>query len=153
MNSIALPKSIPSLAEIEREQLRRRRNSRSKFFQDDGPTRRDLYAKHLAFFAAGATYKERLFMAANRIGKSEAGAFETSLHLTGDYPEWWKGHRFERPIAAWACGTNSETTRDIVQTKLFGRVHRMGTGMVPGDLIVSDRPPIGINRRTRERMD
>jgi phage terminase large subunit-like protein len=142
-SSPALPKQIPSIAELEREQRRRQTNKLDRMFpaETEGDFYgRDLYAKHLAFFAAGATYKERLFMAANRIGKSEAGAFETSLHLTGDYPEWWKGHRFERPIAAWACGTNSETTRDIVQTKLFGPFTAIGTGMVPGDLIVHTTP-------------
>jgi hypothetical protein len=33
-------------------------------------------------------------MAANRIGKSEAGAYEVTCHLTGLYPPWWTGRRF-----------------------------------------------------------
>jgi phage terminase large subunit-like protein len=81
---------------------------------------RGHYQKHIAFFAAGATYPERLFMAANRVGKTEAGAYETVCHATGRYPDWWEGKRFDHPIEAWACGTNSETLRDIVQSKLFG---------------------------------
>jgi len=86
------------------------------------------------FFAAGHT-KERLFMAANRIGKSEAGAYEVTCHLTGLYPHWWVGRRFEKPVECWAVGTNSQTTRDIVQAKLLGTVHAPGTGMVPSHLI------------------
>ena len=39
------------------------------FFADAGPLARSGYPKHLDFFAAGHT-KERLFMAANRVGKS-----------------------------------------------------------------------------------
>src|SRR5690606_30525287 len=39
--------------------------------------------KHKAFFEAGAKYKERMFMASNRTGKSIAGAFETACHATG----------------------------------------------------------------------
>src|SRR3990172_4731260 len=37
------------------------------YFPDEGPLRRELYAKHLQFFGAGQTYRSRLFRAANRI--------------------------------------------------------------------------------------
>lgn len=82
-------------------------------------------------------------MAANRVGKTEGvGGYETTLHLTGEYPPWWDGRRFDGPISAWAAGKNNETTRDIVQDKLFGRVegsgpskHFSGTGLIPGDAI------------------
>ena len=76
-------------------------------------------------------------MAANRVGKSEAGAYELTCHLTGLYPAWWEGRRFEQPVECWAVGTNSQTTRDIVQAKLLGSVQMPGTGMVPGHLISS----------------
>jgi phage terminase large subunit-like protein len=125
---------------MEAEQLRRQRNKIDSYFPAEGPRRRDLYRKHIEFFAAGGEYKERLFMAANRVGKSESGAYETTLHLTGLYPEWWTGHRFTAPIEAWACGTNSETTRDIVQAKLMGRVDAVGTGMIPWHLIEHTTP-------------
>lgn len=116
-----------------------------QYFREDGPVRRELYSKHMAFFKAGATYKERLFMAANRIGKSEAGAYETTLHLTGKYPDWWEGRRFSRPVQWWACGTTSETTRDIVQEKLCGSVTVLGTGMIPAHLIThTTRRPHGL---------
>ena len=104
---------------------------------------RDLYRKHLEFFAAGAKYRERAFMAANRVGKSEAGAYELTAHLTGLYPHWWEGKRFYLPIRAWACGKTNETTRDIVQGKLLGEITGAGTtsksvsgtGMIPGRLL------------------
>ena len=121
---------------MEAELRRRKRNKFSTFFPDSGRYAREHYQKHLAFFEAGAKYKERLFMAANRIGKTESGAFESTCHLTGLYPDWWKGHRFSKPNEGWACGTTSETTRDIVQSKLMGPVDDLGTGMIPGDLIV-----------------
>lgn len=119
---------------------RQQRNKISLYFPDTGEFRRELYPKHIEFFEAGAKYKERLFMAANRIGKSESGAYETTCHLTGVYPHWWKGKRFTQPIEAWACGTTSETTRDIVQAKLLGAVGSEGTGMIPGDKIVHTTP-------------
>lgn len=120
--------------------------SRRRFFDlfpDEGPFRRELYPKHLEFFAAGAKYRERCFMAANRTGKTlGAGGFETVCHLTGLYPVWWPGKRFDRPTRGWAAGRTNETTRDIIQRKLFGDVAWRGgdktvtgRGLVPGDLI------------------
>jgi phage terminase large subunit-like protein len=124
---------------------RDRRNARRLFFTfypDAGPLRRELYPKHLEFFAAGAKYRERAMRAANRAGKSVAGSFEMTCHLTGLYPPWWPGRRFDMPVTAWAAGKTNETTRDIVQAKLLGEVTEeggrklcSGTGMIPGDRI------------------
>lgn len=125
------------LTAVPLELQRRARTKILRYFPDQGPCRRQLYPKHLDFFAAGARYKERLFMAANRVGKSESGAFEVTCHLTGMYPHWWTGRRFTEPVEVWACGTTTETTRDIVQAKLFGPINAIGTGMVPGDLIAT----------------
>ncbi|MDP4076234.1 terminase large subunit domain-containing protein [Acidovorax sp. A1169] len=110
------------------------------FFKDDGPLRRELYGRHMAFFRAGATHRERCFMAGNRVGKTIGGAYETTLHLTGRYPDWWQGRRFDKPIHAWAAGKTTETTRDIVQLELYGQPGQPGTGMIPADDIVKARP-------------
>ena len=73
---------------------------------------RELYQKHLEFFRAGRAYRERCFMAANRVGKTEgAGGYELTCHLTGYYPHWWEGRRFTGPVRAWAAGKTNETTR------------------------------------------
>lgn len=103
---------------------------------------RAKYAKHLEFFAAGRRYRERCFMAANRVGKTVAGGFELAAHLTGLYPDWWEGRRFDTPIRAWACGDSYETVREIVQQALLGYVTAAagrkvmsGTGVIPGHLI------------------
>lgn len=113
------------LASIELELSRRKIDS---MYPDTGPLRRELYPKHMEFFRAGATYRERCAMAANRVGKTEGmGGYETALHLTGRYPEWWEGRRFDRPVRFWAAGKTNETTRDIVQNKLFGPVVGSGT--------------------------
>jgi phage terminase large subunit-like protein len=100
------------------------------------------YPKHVEFFEAGASYRERCFLAANRVGKTITGAFEVTAHLTGLYPGWWDGRRFDGPVRAWACGKKNESTRDIVQAALLGpvaydgtRKQLAGTGMVPGNLI------------------
>ena len=104
---------------------------------------RGKYPKLLEFFRAGAKYRERCLMAANRTGKTlGGGGYETSCHLTGLYPEWWEGRRFDQPTQVWAAGKTNETTRDIVQATLLGEVqHRgqrkvmSGTGVVPGDTL------------------
>ena len=120
-----------------------RRKSRKRFFDyfpDTGPLRRDLYKKHLAFFSAGANFRERGAIAANRVGKTEGmGGYEMVCHLTGLYPAWWDGKRFDHPIDAWASGDTSETVRDIIQQKLVGPPEKeecWGTGLIPGDLLV-----------------
>lgn len=110
------------------------------FFQETGPLRRELYVRHLAFFRAGMQHRERCFMAGNRVGKTIGGAFETTLHLTGRYPGWWEGRRFDKPISAWAAGKTLETTRDIVQLELYGQPGQPGTGMIPADDIIKARP-------------
>jgi phage terminase large subunit-like protein len=103
---------------------------------------RASYPKHLEFFSAGKKYRERCFLAANRIGKTICGAYEASCHLTGMYPTWWPGRRFTKPVKGWVCGKTNESTRDIVQETLFGPVAYeganrsfAGTGLIPGRLV------------------
>ncbi|MFL6352926.1 MAG: terminase large subunit domain-containing protein [Bryobacteraceae bacterium] len=105
-------------------------------FPATGPLRRELYAKHLEFFRLGRVHSERLFCAGNRCGKTVAGAYETTLDLTGLYPEWWEGRRFSCAIEAWVAGQTSNTTRDIVQLELMGKFGAFGTGMIPADCIL-----------------
>lgn len=133
------------------------RNARRRVFQslypEDDQTlpdgtiaySRHKYPKHMEFFEAGAEYRERCAMAANRVGKSYGmGGYETVAHLTGLYPDWWVGRRFRKPIKAWAAGKTNETTRDIVQLILMGEPQMQGgrrmfdgTGLIPGNLIGS----------------
>lgn len=82
--------------------------------------------------------RERLLIAGNQLGKTEAGAAEAAYHLTGDYPEWWTGRRWDRPVKGWAVGETSLLTRDVSQKKLFGLpgvVDQVGTGYVPKESI------------------
>lgn len=131
---------MPPIAAAEAILKQRARLKMVRFFTDSGPSAREFYPKQMEFFQRGSTHPERLFMAANRVGKSEAGSYELTMHLTGKYPNWWPGRRFNGPIEAWACGTTSETTRDIVQEKLLGKIDSVGTGMIPGDLIRDPKP-------------
>ncbi len=140
--------------ELVQEQRTRQRRKIDAFYPDAGPLRRELYPKHQAFFAAGRDHSERLAICGNRTGKTEGlGAYETSVHATGCYPHWWVGRRFTHPIKSWVAGKTAETTRDIVQAKLLGAIERtkderglavgLGTGLIPGDAIVSTTPKSG----------
>ena len=48
------------------------------------------------FHQSGSEANQRLLMAANRVGKSYVGAMEMAIHLTGEYPKWWKGKKVQR---------------------------------------------------------
>lgn len=120
------------------EELSRRKRERKilSYYPEVGPLRRELYTKHQEFFNAGVDHRERLMLAANRIGKTEGvGGYECALHLTGWYPDWWQGRRFDKPISAWACGDTSKTVREILQAKLLGPIGSWGTGLLPGETI------------------
>lgn len=122
--------------EIALELARRKTaNKLARFYPDEdrpGYPARHRYKKHLEFFRRGRDIFARCFMAAMGSGKTEGGAlYEWSYHLRGEYPWWWEGHRFNRPIDIWAAGKTLETTRDILQTKWLGMPHNEGTGILP----------------------
>lgn len=105
------------------------------------------YAKQQEFFQLGRTKRERLLRAGNQLGKTEAGAYEAALHLTGEYPDDWKGRRWDRPVKAWAAGVTSISTRDVVQKKLMGEpgiLAAVGTGMIPKPAILDTSLARGI---------
>ncbi|MCC7047192.1 MAG: hypothetical protein IT562_10805 [Alphaproteobacteria bacterium] len=75
---------------------------------------------------------------------SHAGGFEAALHLTGDYPDWWVGRRWDRPTRGWMAGETSLAVRDILQKKLCGEPgvdEAFGTGMIPKDRF-ADKPSL-----------
>jgi len=147
-SEISTPASLSSLPEEAKIELlslleeRERVLSETKLYRlysDTGPLRRELYPKHLEFFRAGRFHMERACIAANRVGKTWGiGGYESTLHLTGEYPDWWDGYRFDQPIEAWAAGDTSETTRDIVQQALMGPIGQLGTGLVPAANIIGE---------------
>lgn len=120
------------------------RNKLATMYPDTGPYRRELYPKHIEFFSLGAEIRERLFLGGNRTGKTVLGGTETAYHLTGKYPHWWQGRRFDEPVRWWAAGDTRQTTRDIQQLELLGPVNDLGTGLIPADDIIKLRPMSGV---------
>ena len=72
-------------------------------------------------------FEGRLEAAKKRAQKLQAGGYLSQrprrvaepvvLHLTGNYPTWWTGRRFDRPIQAWAAGDTGKTVREILKGK------------------------------------
>ena len=93
------------------------------------------YAKQREFHDAGAHYRERLLMAGNQLGKTFSAGAEVAMHVTGMYPDDWRGRRFDKPIVAWVASETMEVSRDAAQRVLLGRATERGTGAIPGDKI------------------
>ena len=131
--------------------------------QIDGPTRRHLedltitVADHMrydqlryfrpfehqrAFFRTGQSDR-RGILAANRIGKTVSTCYETAMHLTGRYPDWWEGHRFTGSIQAMVAGEGWSQVALVLQNELLGTPdikirEGLGTGAIPRESIVED---------------
>lgn len=116
--------------ELLREKERRQIENKLFYFKP--------YDWQKRFFAAGLNHRQRMLMAANRVGKTISACYETTVHLTGLYPGWWEGVRFNFPINAWAMGVSGEQIRDVLQKELFVGLTQdgfIGGGMVPLNLV------------------
>jgi len=101
----------------------------------------------MEFFRLGKEFTERGLFGGNRTGKTHCGCYEDTLHLTGQYPSWWEGRRFTRPVDWWAATDTAKNTRDILQAKFCGKPGEegaLGTGMIPGDLILRQTTKHGL---------
>lgn len=113
-------------------------------FPDSGPLKRSGYVKHMDFIKSTNKFRESCFLAANRSGKTETGAYATAVWLTGLYPDWWDGKVFKRPTNILVAGETGKLVRDSLQEKLLGPTSARGTGLIPKDHIIAIRPKSGI---------
>ena len=104
---------------------------RHKFHLADFFGPKEFYEPQLRFFAEGAKKHQRLIRGGNQVGKSFACAFEVSLHLTGQYPRWWQGRKFSKPVRIWVIGPTAQLVRDGPQRQLCSRQGEFGTGTIP----------------------
>ena len=77
---------------------------------------------------------QKALQAANQIGKTYSAAIETAIHMTGRYPDWWKGTRFRAPVEVLIGSNTNETARDICQKALLGDPtdeKKLGYGTIP----------------------
>ncbi|KKL67084.1 hypothetical protein LCGC14_2138520 [marine sediment metagenome] len=128
------------------EELAQRRRNR-KLFNDYakpydhskpyGPDNVGAYQWQIEFHNAGAKFAERCLMAANQVGKTLCGGAETAIHLTGEYPPWWQGRRFDSPVKWWTGAERTEDSKDLIQAELLGAQGEEGTGWIPKSRLVN----------------
>ena len=99
--------------------------------------------KHQIEFFATGDYDRRGILAANRVGKTTSTCYETAMHLTGLYPDWWEGHRFTTPITAMVAGEGWSQVALVLQNELLGTQDvklqdNLGTGAIPRNHIIVD---------------
>lgn len=125
--------------------MRRRKYHRLAFtFPEFGPFARSGYVKHREFLAATAKRREVCFCAANRAGKSETVAYAAAVWLTGEYPDWWEGRVFNKPVNILIAGESAKLVRDSMQIKMMGQPGEHGTGLIPKDAIISTTSKSGV---------
>jgi phage terminase large subunit-like protein len=103
------------------------------------------YEKQKEFHEIGIEYAERCLMAGNQTGKTYSGAMECYFHLSGNYPEWWRGLKFEKAPVIWVGGDTGETIRDTTQRLLLDRPGKLQEdsyeGILPKRIIIGDPKP------------
>lgn len=94
------------------------------------------------FFTTGNS-ERRGILAANRIGKTVSTCYETAMHLTGEYPDWWQGYKFDKPITCMVAGEGWSQVALVLQNELIGTqdvkiTENLGTGAIPRRCIITD---------------
>ena len=51
--------------------------------------------------------------------------------MTGQYPKWWTGRRFNKPTRGWVIGPERSLVRDGPQKQLTAKQGEFGTGTIP----------------------
>lgn len=106
-------------------------NLADTFFPEDGPFARALYPKHMEAIAGTARSKVFSIFGGNRSGKTTLMMYIAMVWLTGKYPSWWNGKRFDKPIKMWVCGQTSTMVVSSLQKYLVGMDCR--GGLINGD--------------------
>lgn len=112
---------------------------------------RAMYGWQKEFVAATSKFYECCLCAANQIGKTYTGTTIDAIHLLGDYPDDWAGHRFAHAPFCWGLGYSMEKTRDLLQTALFGNIAngQFEGGLIPAERIVSREMVAGTTNAAR----
>lgn len=95
-----------------REEIDRRTRERRllTYYPDSGPLCRELYQKHQQFFAAGIDHRERLMLAANRVGKCIT--IDSCVETTEGRKTVLQLIEENKPFEVWAW-TGSEKVRSM----------------------------------------
>ena len=120
--------NLDELGKLTAELKRRDKENRLRGFRP--------YPKQLEFM--NDKHKIVSLFGGNQSGKTTVGSAYCAYHLTGDYPSWYKGVKYDRPVTIWVAGESSTRVRDTLQEKLFGPIGEWGTGLIPKDSLLGD---------------
>ena len=129
--NLSLEDKIELIQLLEAQAKHKAERQIDNYFTKTGKNTVDNYKKQVQFFNAGSTHHQRLFIAANRCGKSHSMGCELVWHLTGEYPWFWKGKRFKGATEWWCCGVNARDVKVVLQDLLLGKVGEFGQGLIP----------------------
>lgn len=103
------------------------------------------------FIRATATYTQVALIAANRVGKTDTATYMDAIHLLGDYPDGWEGHKFDHPPLVWCLGYSGEKCRDLLQSAIIGKKIDgvFQGGLIPSERIISTEPMTGTPNAVR----
>ena len=131
----ALQEELLLLLEDEHEYTRL---NRLEFF--------DPYPFQVKFLNSHAS--EIALRAANQIGKTMSGVAWDAMDLTGRYPDWYTGIKYDHPVNIVLGCINNDKTRDVLQKELFGDPiewqEELGTGWIPLDCIGKSQKKRGV---------
>ena len=110
--------------------------SLNTFFRQAHPWQRDTIKLTANHRVVGA-------IAGNRCGKTYTICGMIACIMTGIYPDWWEGRKWDRPVEVFLAGQSSEHNRLGPQKELFGTSNRMlieeiGTGLIPRDNLIEN---------------
>ena len=105
------------------------------------------YPKQMEFH--NSTALERVLSGGNQVGKSYAASMELAMHLTGVYPDWFKGEKIkprkneqtgQLELNIWVVGTTYNIVRDVLQKNIIGSVDGKFTdGVIPTDSVIKNK--------------
>ena len=138
MQALTIAEKRELLAILEEKERRSRATLYRQYYET-------LYGWQREFVAATHDHHECCLCAANQIGKSRTGVTIDAMHLLGEYPEDWPGHRFDFAPVCWGLGYSMEKTRDLLQKALFGNLvnGEFEGGLVPKDRILNYQSATG----------
>ena len=98
------------------------------------------FAHQVKFFETGGSDR-RGILAANRIGKTVSTCYEVAMHLTGQYPEWWTGKTYNKPVTVMVAGEGWDQVARVLQNELLGTqdvkiTEALGSGAIPKSAII-----------------
>lgn len=146
--SKSFPKSRKDKIELlQLLEERQRRIDQTRYLN----TFKSFYDWQRDFVTSTIEHHESCLCAANQIGKTYTGTCIDAIHLLGEYPEDWTGHRFDFAPVCWGLGYSMEKTRDLLQTALFGNyvAGEFAGGLVPKDRILNWESASGTSNAMR----